>query len=176
MGYLKRLISEGYPINFRDVHMMTPLHRACSRYELWGEMFTVHYHLQRSEGRGNLVAPKRGSAQHPHREASEDDAPHHSGRGSQWAPEGFGEKIQSWLESERWLGLDGPPRSCSERQQGNDQISHERVQSSHQPERQTGQNAPPARTHVRHWRGDSAKDLSNIHVIMLYCRKLSVSC
>ena len=32
--YLKYLISEGYPINFRDVHMMTPLHRACSRYNL----------------------------------------------------------------------------------------------------------------------------------------------
>ena len=34
LKYLKRLISEGYPINFRDVHMMTPLHRACSRYKL----------------------------------------------------------------------------------------------------------------------------------------------
>ena len=34
MKYLRRLISEGYPINFRDVHMMTPLHRACSRYKL----------------------------------------------------------------------------------------------------------------------------------------------
>ena len=32
LNYLARLIKEGHPINFRDVHMMTPLHRACSRY------------------------------------------------------------------------------------------------------------------------------------------------
>ena len=31
MKYLEKLIKEGYPVNFRDVHMMTPLHRACSR-------------------------------------------------------------------------------------------------------------------------------------------------
>ena len=41
--YLEQLIKEGYTINSRDVHNMTPLHVACARYIVKTSFSNLHF-------------------------------------------------------------------------------------------------------------------------------------